>query len=93
MSLNGKTWLWEAVLVGVLVETSRLSIDGVELCVLRVTDSVVGKKVRLQLLYAVVFNMSNKSFRAKVKEIIPLLYSPVGLDLKLADRAPKTAQS
>ena len=48
------------------VETSRLSIGGAELGVLRVTETVVGTKVRRQLLYAVVCIMSNKSFRAKI---------------------------
>ena len=31
--------------------------------------------------------------RCVVEEITPLLYSPIGLDLKLVNRAPKTAQS
>ena len=49
----------------VCVETSRLSLGGAELGVLRVTESVVGTKVRRQLLYAVVCLMSNKCFRAE----------------------------
>ena len=48
------------------VETSRSSIGGAELGVLRVNETVVGTKVRWQLLYAVVCIMSNKSFRANI---------------------------
>ena len=37
--------------------------------------------------------MSDHFTDHQVEEITLLLYSPMGLDLKLANRAPKTAQS